>query len=104
MALKVKTIAVTVTTAGTRVPISATKIYTSSFNVEADPNNTGNGYVGDVTVTATGATQGSIVSAQRDFSATAPTSGRTEELDLSQQYLDADTNGNVYVISYFVRI
>jgi hypothetical protein len=105
MPLKMKTIAVTVTTAGTRVPISSTRLLTSAFNVESDPDNTGNGYVGDSSVAASGANQGSICNSSRDVSVAAPEMrGVTEEIDLSQQYIDADTNGNVYIVSYFVRV
>lgn len=105
MPLKMKTIAVTVTTAGTRVPISSTRLLTAAFNVESDPDNTGNGYVGDVTVAASGSTQGAICNSSRDVSVSAPEMrGISEEIDLSQQYIDADTNGNVYIVSYFVRV
>lgn len=105
MALKLVNKTVTVTTAGTRVAMFSTTTYAVAFNVSNKAANTGNGYVGDVTVTASGATQGIIVSSARDVSVEAPViRGNQEEFDLSQQYIDADTSGNAYTVSYFVRI
>lgn len=105
MAVKLKTKLVTVTTAGTRVALFSTPTYTSAFTVMSSDANTGNGYLGDSAVAASGANTGLVISSTRDVSVAGPeVRGVTEEIDMSLQYLDADTNGNTYVVAYYVRV
>ncbi len=94
---------ITVTTAGTRVALSATTIFTSSILIEADTLNTGYIYWGGVDVTSTNgnslaAGQGTSISAdllKHDLS-----HGNHQKIDLSTVYVDASNNGNKVRVTY----
>lgn len=96
---------VTVTTAGTAVPLSATQIFASTIVIEADTLNTGNIYWGGVDVSAT---KGNTLVAEQSNTLTADllrydlSHGNNQKLDLSQIYVDADTNGNKVRVSYML--
>lgn len=94
---------VTVTTAGTPVVLSSSVIYASSIILEGDTLNTGNCYWGDSNVSAT---KGNSIKAEQPYAITADlmrhdlSHGNNQKLDMSQIYIDADTNGNKVRVSY----
>lgn len=101
MAVKIRTVAVTVTTAGTAVPILASRFATPAFIVESAVTNSGNIYIGDATVSSANSNR---MGAGIGKSFEGPDiSGVTEEIDLAQVYINADTNGCVAYVTYFVR-
>lgn len=84
--------AVAVATAGTRVQASATSKTAPTIIFQADSANTGNMYIGDSSVAAANGislSAGQIMS----FSADPRPMGGTDELDLSDFYIDAAVNG-----------
>lgn len=104
MALKLYALAdVTVTTAGTRVQLSSTSIIASSVTIQAHPaNSTALIYVGDITVAAA---RGNSLSAASAAAVICDHSGRpgSEELNLSDIYIDSDTNGSKVKVTYLAR-
>lgn len=97
-AAKYNSILVTVTTAGTAVPLSATELYSSHILIQASTGNTNNIYVGGSDVDSTNGialTPGSSISLgdlqRKDMN---------EAIDLRQVYVDADTNGNTVRVGY----
>jgi hypothetical protein len=86
---------VTVTTAGTRVQLSSSAVPTRSITVQALPGNTGNIYVGTVTVDST---KGHIL--QPGQAMKLSTDEGREELILSDYYVDSATSGDKVVFSY----
>lgn len=94
---------VTVTTAGTRVQISAVDTRITTILIQADPANTGKIYVGDDLVSSTRAS--SVLSANASEAITSDASGRGgwEEFTLSDFYLDASVNGDKAYVSYIKR-
>jgi hypothetical protein len=82
---------VTITTAGTRVQLtsSVSHRYCRSIYIEADDGNTGNIFVGDVTVSST--RYAATLAAEQGFSITV----EGEYLDARTIYLDAATNGDI---------
>lgn len=92
MALLIKTFAKVVTTAGAAVPLSATRLYTTAFLIQADGANTGLIYVGDSTVSA--ATAPYLVAGASNEKEGQPVSrGVIQTFDLSKIYIDASVNG-----------
>lgn len=95
---------VIVAAAGTPVPLSATPIFASSIILEADTLNTGQIYWGGAGVSAA---NGNSIKPSQPYSITCDTNkfdlshGNASKLDLSQIYIDADTNGNKVRITYF---
>lgn len=98
---------VTVTTAGTAVPISATPLYVTDFEIYIPSANAGaNCYVGDSGVDNTwipraksnsyNFTHGTGVLSGLGHQAVA-------EFDLSRVYVDADSNGDSVVVQYLKR-
>lgn len=94
MALKLITRPViTVTTAGTAVPISTTEEHVHSISIQAQSDNSGVLYVGDSSVASTtgqelGAGEVYVINAfDKPYN--------LEELDLQDIYIDAATNGDV---------
>ncbi len=95
---------ITVTTAGTRVPLSATPKYVSYLAIKSPvTGNTGQIYVGGVTVSSTNGypLQPSTATVSTEIVIHSAMLGmQGEEFDLSQIYLDATTNGNTALILY----
>lgn len=102
MALILVTVAdITVSTAGTRVQVSATATPVSSIIFEAHASNTGVVYIGDASVAAT---RGTSLAAGQALAISADQSGRDgEEFFLSDFYVDAATNGDKVKVSYIKR-
>ncbi len=89
---------VTVTTAGTRVPVSATATPIQSIIFQAHNTATGRMYIGDSSVSAT---QGVYITAGQTLtiSAEAARNGGGE-LILSDFYVDSSVNGEKVKVSY----
>lgn len=102
MALKPSHSAITVTTAGTRVQVSTTATPCASIYFEGLHTNTGKIYVGDVTVSSTNymfeldAKTGATIEGER-------LRGTTDELILSDFYVDSSVNGEKVVVTYLVK-
>lgn len=93
----------TVTTAGTRVQVSAVDTIITSLVVQADPGNTGRIYIGDDAVSSTRAA-GALVAGQFwTISPDASGRGGQEEYTLSDFWLDGSTSGDKAYISYVKR-
>lgn len=99
MAVKLTGLAqVTVATAGTEQALSATATPVMSVTIQALPGNTGNIYVGD---SAVDSTHGFVITPGSSIEITAPLMGRaSEQLILSDIYVDAATNGDKVVYGY----
>ena len=95
--------AVTITTAGTRVPLSATSVLCSRLVIRTPASgNTGLVYVGGSNVSSSNGYQlpaGGGTGGTVEFDSVM-LGHAGEEIDLSQVYLDADTNGNSVRILY----
>lgn len=95
MANKIKTnAAVVVTTAGTRVRLSATDLAVSTFAVLAPTTNIGDIYFGDETVTSANGVilePGDILRAD---------GGSAREVNLKEVWIDAATSGDQVRVSY----
>lgn len=107
-----KMIRVTVTTAGTAVPINdksvtGIDIFTPSFTLFALNANSGaNFYFGDSTVDSSWIPYAknivwSVVHGSGELVGTAGLSG---EFDLSKVYIDSASNGDIIVCEYFTRV
>lgn len=90
---------VTVTTAGTRVALAATRTMAAWVQIQNSGNVANKLYVGDVTVSATTA---AIALNALDVE-TMPPVADINGYDLSTIYIDADTNGMIANIIYFRR-
>lgn len=93
---------VTVSTAGTRVQLSATATPVSTVIITAKAANSGKIYVGDDTVAAGTGTE---LAAGSSLAVSADMSGRPggEEFVLSDFYIDAATNGDKVAVAYIKR-
>jgi hypothetical protein len=91
----------TVTTAGTRVRLTTSDTPASSVIIQADPANTGNIYVGDVTVASTIAI--TLAPGQSITIGSDPTRGTGEEVILSDLYLDSSANSQSAHVFYLGR-
>jgi hypothetical protein len=91
---------ITVTTAGTRVPLSATSLPTNSVLIQADTANTGYIYVGDSTVAST---NGHVLSAGDAIEIRIDVNGRVDEVDLADIYVDASVNSQKARVSVIRR-
>ncbi len=102
MAVKLRTsTAVTVTTAGTRVPISSISILVYSVVVQSISTNTGTQYIGDDTVTAA---NGQAFAPDDGVEIDGPPSPRgQEQFDLSEIYVDSSTNGAQFRVVSWIR-
>ena len=100
--LKLKTIpAVTVATAGTRQPLSATTTLVYSVTVQSVSANTGTQYLGDNTVSSSNGIQ---VSPTDTIEIDAPAGARgVDQFDLSKIYVDSSTDGAVFRIVAWIR-
>lgn len=104
MSIKLFTAAqVTVTTAGTRVQVSATPTPITSVVIQADPDNTGYIFVGDDAVAIGQAS--AALEPGRAWTISPDASGREgqEEYVLSDFYVDSSVNGNKVYVSYIKR-
>ncbi len=93
---------VTVSTAGTAVALSSTSKLVSCLAIYALSSNTNFVYVGDSGVDSTNGMplkpEGSIdIESQNDAN------GKLIEVDISEIYVDADTNGNEVRVTYLTR-
>jgi hypothetical protein len=91
----------TVTTAGTRVQLSSTPTIVYGLSIQAKAANSGNIYVGDSTVSSS---NGHILDAGVELELVPPQiRGIDGEMLLSDVYLDADTNGDGVIFSYWIK-
>lgn len=89
---------VTVAAAGTRVPLSATSLETENILIQAKRTNTGNIYVGDVTVDATNGLSigpGEFVTFSAD---TEEDDASFSVVDLIDIYIDSANNGDGVIL------
>lgn len=100
--LKLKTFpAVTVTTAGTRVPLAASAALVYAVTVQSDSDNTGMQYLGDSTVTSANGTK---FSPTDTIEVEAPAGARgVDQFDISKIYVDSSTNGAIFRIVAWIR-
>jgi hypothetical protein len=92
---------VTIATAGTAVPLSATQTAVTSIIIEAGMDNVGYIYVGDDTVDST---NGMALVAGQTLSITSDEIPRQQdEIYLSDVYVDTDTDGSVVKFYYIKR-
>ena len=98
---KVKPLLVTVVTAGVRVPLSATTLFTPGATVKAKLGNTLLVYLADDTVDSS---LGTELSPGAGVEITGEDiRGTDQEIDLSEIYIDADTDGNAVTVLYLAR-
>lgn len=95
---ELRTKQVSVTTAGTRVPLSATKKYVNKLWVKAKSTNTGLIYIGDVTVSST---VGFILSAKEEIDLSGVYAKDNYIVDLNEIYIDSSVNAEGISIAYF---
>lgn len=109
MGIKPNNVAKTVTTAGTRVAVSATDLYVTSVYFEAKSTNTGVIFVGDSSVssalyvTRLAAGAGFSLSAA-DGTGKASSSSGGGEINLKEVYLDSSVNGDICMVGYLQRV
>jgi len=89
----------TVVTSGTKVPLSATRLLTKSFIIEAGSGNTGSLKVGDSTVSPT---RGQSLSKGEVFGVSIEES--REYVDLSKWFIDSTKNGETAEIQFLSKI
>lgn len=93
---------VTVDSAGTAVPLSATQIITPGCLIQAAKTNVGIIYVGGASLDAN--SRAVELSPGEAVEVVGPgISGSEEELNLAQIKVDAATNGDKVLVSYFIR-
>lgn len=102
MAVKLKTLQeVTVTTAGTRVPLSLTSQIVYACSVQSLSSNTGTQYIGDDTVSSSnGQAFGPSDVAELDGPAGAR---EPHQFDLKDIYVDSSTSGAKFRVSAWIR-
>lgn len=93
-------IAKAVTTAGTRVPLSATSLMVTRFTVQALFGNTGRIYVGGSTVAST---NGISLDAKQMLAVDPQKKGPSEKTDLANWYIDSSVNLEGVSIMYFIE-
>lgn len=96
--MKVKSLKVTVATAGTRVPLSATRLLAASFAIQADSANAGDVFIGDVSVTAANGFLVTSLGLNGD-----DVRGISQDFDLSKIYIDSDTDADAVRVLYALR-
>ena len=96
--------AVTVVTAGTAVPLSATQIITPNVVVQALSTNTGKIFVGGSNV-SNSANYAAALQPGESLEITGPVAAgsKEEEVDLSRIYIDASSSGDQASVGYFAR-
>ena len=102
MAQILKTKSVTVTTAGTAVPLSTTRIYTTAFAVRAKLTNTGDIFIGDSTVTSA---TGMFLQPGESNEKTAQNVSRgvIQTFELSKIFLNASSSGDGAIVEYLAE-
>ena len=102
MAQILKTKSVTVTTPGTAVPLSTSRIYTTAFAVRAKLTNNGNIFLGDSTVTSS---TGMFLQPGETNEKTAQNVSRgvIQTFELSKIYIDAQNGGEGVIIEYLAE-
>lgn len=93
---------VTVASAGTPVPLSASQIISPGCSIRAKATNTGNVYVGGTNLSSS--TRAAELGPGDAIEIVGPQIGGTEEeLDLAQIYVDAANSGDKVTVAYFTR-
>lgn len=102
MAYKLRTSSVvTVASAGTAQPLSATSVLATDIIIMADHANGGRIFVGDSTVSST---TGQFLAAGESLTiSTATVRGTADDFDLADIYVDAATNGDKARVAYIAR-
>jgi hypothetical protein len=95
---ELRTKKVIVTTAGTRVPLNATKKYVNKLWVKALSTNTGLVFLGDVSVSSTICFQ---LSAKEEIDLSTIYAKDNFVIDLNEIYIDSAVNGEGVSIAYF---
>jgi len=95
---ELRTKQVAVTTAGTRVALSATKKLVSKLWIKAKSANTGLIYLGDSTVSST---VGFVLSAKEEIDLFAVYAKDNYVVDLNEIYIDSSVNGEGISVAYF---
>jgi hypothetical protein len=92
-----------VTTAGTRVALASSATLAVSVMIQAKSTNTGPIYIGGSTVSST--SYGARLTAGNSLSIEMPDMGMggSYEVDLSEIYIDAGTNGEGVSVVYYTR-
>lgn len=103
MAIFMKQFRQTVSTSGTAVQLTTSTRPTPSVIITADPTNNGTVYIGDSNVSQSSRT-GQPVGASESLDLESPAQFGTEEtLDLTKIWIDATSDGDSVIISYFDR-
>lgn len=101
MAVTIKTLtAVTVTSAGTRVPLSATHLLVYSVTIQSLESNTGTQYIGDGTVSST---NGFSLSPGNIVEIDSPDARGVDQFDLNDVYVDSTVNAAEFRILAWIR-
>ena len=100
MSIKLKSFVKNVTTAGTRVPLSATPVYAYSVTLVARESNTGKIFVGDSSVDNT---MGAISAGQAVGAGDVEKGGRDDNVNLADVYIDSAVNGEGVYVFYSVE-
>lgn len=95
-----KSLVKNVTTAGTALPLSSTKVLAYGLKIKGRPGNTGVVAIGPSTVLAANGYQ---LAASQEWVVPEALAGPLREapVDLSQVYVDAAVNGEGVCVSYF---
>lgn len=102
VSVRIKTIAeVTVTTAGTRVPLSVASVLVYAVSVQSYRTNTGYQYIGDDTVSSANGYE----FAPSDVAEIEPPLGSKEpqQFDLKDIYVDATVNNSKFRVVAWIR-
>lgn len=87
----------TVTTAGTRLPVSTTSQFSRLVIIQANTGNSGNIFLGDSTVSSSVFGVKLVAGASVTFG----NGGYDAKFDLSQFYADTSNSGDGYSVLYF---
>lgn len=88
------------TTAGNRVPLSATPLLVTRFTLQANQANTGRILLGGSTVAAA---NGISLDAKQIFNFDPQQKGPSEKTDLANWFIDSTVNAEGVTILYFVE-
>lgn len=103
MAVKLKTVStVTVSSAGTAVPLSATSLLVYSVSVQSLRTNTGYQYIGDSTVTSSNGQEFGPSDVAEVEGPSSPRGGQ-EQFDLSEIYVNSSTSSAEFRITAWIR-
>lgn len=99
--LKLMTLpSVTVTTAGTAVPVYTSSLLVYAATIQSVNANTGTGYFGDSTVSSS---NGIEVPIEGIVEIESPAHSRGDQFDVSELYLDSSVNGETFRVVVWVR-